>query len=155
MIVIRDQLSLDAGSASVSILGILPIARAPASPQLNRAQNMRYLAELPWAPAAILGNRSLRWTAAGEKIHVATGSDDAAAGVEFTLDSSGRISEVFAKDRPRAVKGGFVATPWIGRFDDYIEIQGAWIPHSAQVGWKFDERETIVWEGRIKSWEAR
>jgi hypothetical protein len=47
--------------ADVRALGLIPIVRAERTPALQRGQLMRYLAELAWAPDAILHNTELRW----------------------------------------------------------------------------------------------
>ena len=49
-----------AGRLKVRLFGSIPLATAT-GPQVTYAELFRYLAELPWAPHAILGNPSLRW----------------------------------------------------------------------------------------------
>ncbi|GGA60340.1 DUF6544 family protein [Sphingomonas psychrolutea] len=61
MISARDALDHGEGRLDVMALGIIPIARAEHTPALVRGELMRYLAELAWAPDAILANPSLRW----------------------------------------------------------------------------------------------
>lgn len=81
---------------------------------------MRYLAELAWAPYAILRNPQLRWrTESTNTLVVGAGSAEAEAQVWLTLDNEGRIQNAYAPDRPRAIKGGaFALTPWRGTFSD-------------------------------------
>jgi hypothetical protein len=97
---------------------------------------MRYLAELAWAPDAILGNPLLAWTVVGERmLRVSAGHGQARGEVELQIDESGRIAGVLAKARPRKEAPGFVERPWRGRFFDYRQRQGRWLPFAGEVGW--------------------
>ena len=153
LVFVRDALTGGEGRVDVGFLGVLPIARVEATHQLNRGELIRYLAEIPWAPGAITRNSALRWRVEADRIFVATGAGETSAEVMFTLDTDGRISEAFATDRPRAVKGGFVDTPWCGRFCEYRRCGGALVPFAGAVSWVINGQEVVVWEGRLKEWE--
>ena len=60
MISARDALRDREARFDVLALGVIPIARAEHSSALMRGELMRYLAELAWAPDAILVNTALR-----------------------------------------------------------------------------------------------
>jgi hypothetical protein len=57
----RDALENGEGRLDITAFGLIPIARADHTPALVRGELLRYLAELAWAPAAILLNTALRW----------------------------------------------------------------------------------------------
>jgi len=153
---VRDALGPEGGDFRVRALGLFPIASIRKSPELTRGELIRYLAELAWAPQAIMSNSDLRWTERnGSQLCVAASAGEVAAEVTLTLDARGRIAEVFCPDRPRAVKGRFEPTPWRGRFEDYSRREGVWTPSRGTVSWILDGRETPVWEGRILNWRAR
>jgi hypothetical protein len=61
----RDALERGEGRLDVTALGLIPIARAEPTAALVRGELMRYLAELAWAPAAMLLNTTLRWRVDG------------------------------------------------------------------------------------------
>ena len=61
MVSARDALERGEGRLDIMAFGLIPIARAEHTPALVRGELMRYLAELAWAPAAILLNTTLRW----------------------------------------------------------------------------------------------
>lgn len=61
----QDALVDGEGRFDVVAFGIVPISRAEHSAALVRGELMRYLAELPWAPDAILFNAGLRWRVDG------------------------------------------------------------------------------------------
>ncbi len=156
IIFVRDILEKGEGKLSIKALGLIPIARIEPSPALTRGQLIRYLAELPLAPDAILCNDWLAWRSmrAGT-LNVSSGTGDRAAEVTFTLDGDGRVIEVFADDRPRAVGKDFVPTPWRGRFSDYRLHEGRWLPFAAEVEWEIDGKPDVVWQGRMESWGIR
>jgi hypothetical protein len=116
---------------------------------------MRYLAELPWNPDAILHNGTLRWTEDGpDNFLVSPALSMVSAEVKLTMDGNRRIVEASAPDRPREVNGKFVPTPWLGRFFGYERRQGRLIPMRAEVAWIIEGVETICWEGRIEDWRT-
>ena len=154
LVVVRDALQNGVGSLDMRVLGVIPLARAGDTSALTRGELMRYLAELAWAPDAILFNRQLRWRKKREgQFVVGAGSGETAAEVSITLDNVGRIIEVFAPDRPRAVKSKTVPTPWRGRFSDYRRSGGTVLPYAGEVGWMIDNELVICWHGRIESWD--
>lgn len=151
---IRDSLAGAEGHLRVTVLGV-PIARMPASVALTRGQLMRYLAEIPWAPDAILLNRALDWRVLGaDRLVVGAGPAEARVEVELTLDREGRVSEAYAPDRPRAVHGGTRPTPWRGRFSNYGLHDGMLLPFQGAVEWIVDGVEEVAWEGRLGNWHA-
>ena len=120
MISARDALKDDEGRFDIMALGVIPIARAEHSAALMRGELMRYLAELAWAPHAILLNTTLRWRVDGpDTLAVSAGIGDTASEVLLSLDSEARIAGGFAPDRPRSATAPFLPTPWRGRFSDY------------------------------------
>jgi hypothetical protein len=156
LVSVRDALTEDGGRLDVRALGFIPIARARGSPALTRGELMRYLAELAWAPDAILLNAELRWREDGpDKLVVGAGFGETAAEVVLSLDSQGRISSGYAPDRPRAVKAPFLPTPWRGRFSDYRRHNNIWLPFAGEIAWVIDGEENVCWQGRIEHWEAQ
>jgi hypothetical protein len=152
---IEDAFAGGAGRLAVRALGIVPIATSRPSPALDRGEIMRYLAELPWVPDALVLNPALRWRVlAPDRLAVAAGEGAAAGEVVLGLDAEGRIATTFAPDRPRAVGDTFVPTPWRGRFMDYRRHAGRWLPFRAAVAWEPEGRETVVWEGTLAGWTA-
>jgi len=121
-----------------------------------KGEIMRYLAELAWAPDAILGNPSLDWVVADRQtFRVAAGRNAARGEVEFKLDAEGRIASVTAADRPRLQGGVIDECPWRGRFFDYRQHHGRWLPFSGEVGWVVNGRNNLYWRGTLATWHAQ
>jgi len=155
MISARDALKDDKGRFDIMALGVIPIARAEHSSALVRGELMRYLAELAWAPHAILLNTALRWRVDGpDTLAVSAGIGDTASEVLLGLDSQGRIAGGFAPDRPRSTTAPFLPTPWRGRFSDYRHHRDLWIPFAGEVGWEIDGKEQLYWRAQMTQWEA-
>lgn len=153
MISARDALRRGEGRFDILALGVIPLARAPHTAALVRGELMRYLAELPWAPDAILHNTQLRWRKdSPNTLAVSAGSEQTASEVVLSLDNDGRIEGAFAADRPRSATAPILPTPWRGRFSDYRLHNGRWLPYAGEVGWEIDGKEIVYWQGRIIDW---
>ncbi len=155
IISVCDALKDGIGQLDVTALGLIPIARTERTAALARGEAMRYLAELPWAPDAILENSELRWreNSSGGLI-VGVGEGPSAVEVSFGLDSDGRIATAFAPDRPRSAVDPILPTPWRGRFSDYRFHLGRWMPFAGEVAWEIDGRAEVYWQGRLESWST-
>ena len=154
LVCVQDALIDGGAHLQVRALGFLTVARAAPSPELVRGELIRYLAELAWAPDAILRNTSLRWREDGsDRLFVAAGSGPAAAEVALNLDADGRIAGAYAPDRGALVDGVSVPTPWRGSFSDYRLCDGAWLPFFGEVSWERPQGAFIYWQGHLKSWK--
>jgi hypothetical protein len=151
----RDALEQGEGRFDIMALGVIPITRAEHTSALMRGELMRYLAELAWAPHAILLNTALRWRVDGpNSLAVSVGAGETACEVLLTLDSDGRIAVAFAANRPRSATAPYLPTPWRGRFSDYRHHNGLWPPFTGEVGWEINGKVVVYWQGRIVEWET-
>jgi len=150
----RDALESGDGRFDIMALGFIPIARAEHTSALVRGELMRYLAELAWAPDAILLNTALRWRDDGaDGLVVGAGAGDTAVEVVLSLNADGRIAGAFATDRPRSATAPILPTPWRGRFSDYRRHNERWLPFAGDVAWEIGGKEFVYWQGRLKHWE--
>jgi len=150
-----DALEESEPRLDLRLLRVIPLGSATASPALTKGETMRYLAELAWAPDAILMNAELDWRVVDERrLRVGAGQGEARGEVTLRLDTLGRIAEVAAEDRPREEGDGFVERPWRGRFGDYRQHQGRWIPFAAEVDWVLEGQPFTTWSGVIHNWEV-
>lgn len=151
----RDALQDGAGRFDITALGVIPLARAQHTPALVRGELMRYLAEIAWAPQAILDNPELRWRVDGpDTLSVGAGVGATASEVILGLDSDGRITTAFAPDRPRSATPPILPTPWHGRFSDYRLVDTIWLPMAAEVAWSFGAKEIVYWRCQVETWHA-
>jgi hypothetical protein len=141
------------GFAEVRLFGSFPVARSR-SPQLGKGELMRYLAELPWAPHAMLHNARLRWRELdASTVEVSADSAGGPARVRL-LFRNGEIVGAEADDRPRMVGRHLVPTPWRGRFYDHRELNGWPIPTWGEMGWIIEGQLATVWRGLVTDYET-
>jgi hypothetical protein len=133
------------GLLEARLFGSFFLARA-AGAQAGKGELMRYLAELAWAPHAML---QLSWREIdAATVDVSAESQAGAARVRLIFEN-GDITHVEADDRPRAVGRRIVPTRWQGRCRDYREVCGCRIPTRAVVSWLLKDGPFEYWRGRI------
>ena len=147
-----DSFVAGRGLLEVRLFGAIKMAREDGTPALNQGEALRYLAELPWNPDAILFDHMLEWTVVDERtIRVATGDGEARAEITFGLEEAGLIETAGAASRT------FIAGkryPWHGRFWDYQHVSGRCIPMQGEVAWMIDGKDFVYWRGKLGRWEA-
>lgn len=150
-----DRLSTDETTSELRFLGVVPLSRSPSDPDaLRKGQILRYLAEIAWAPDAILRNASLHREGKGAVIRVSAPGRYNRCCVDLELDEEGRVGRAMASARPCMENGKFVERPWQGRFWDYRKRRSRWLPCRGEVAWVIDGIPSKVWEGTITEWEA-
>ena len=153
LIRVIDAFHDDQPKLEVRLFPRLRIASVSGGAAAAKGEIMRYLAELAWAPDAILHNRLLVWTVIDDRtMRVSAGQDRTRGEVELRLNDAGRIDGVFAPDRPRKEGSGFVERPWHGRFGDYRLHESRWLPFAGEVEWAVDGQEFVAWRGEMLSW---
>ena len=142
-----------AGMLRAMLFGSLPVANA-SGPIVDRAEAMRYLAEMPWAPDAILGNPEVTWTELGEdRYEAALDTPSGRVAVTFTLDAAGDIAGMTALRPDAGPHGAEVLREWRGRYWGYDRVGRRRIPVEAEVGYVDDGVYWGYWRGRITSVE--
>ncbi|RYF92229.1 MAG: hypothetical protein EON95_13130 [Caulobacteraceae bacterium] len=152
-VTVTDALD-DAGPRlTVRALGLIPLVRARPDAALIKGELLRYLAELPLAPDAIVANRGLAWEdLGGGVLRVSAAFGDVQAGLTLTLGEDGLVASAFAPDRPRLVGGATVETPWHCTMGDYRARDGRLVPFETQAAWALDGGIVPVWRGRLTDW---
>lgn len=136
------------GLLEARLFGSLPVARA-SGPEADRGELMRYLAELPWAPPAMVHNPSLQWRQLDDEVvEVAAPCAGGTARVRL-LFADGEVVGCEADERPYTAGKVTVGRPWQGRFWDYEERGGYRIPLHGEVSWVLDDGPFTYWRGEI------
>jgi Family of unknown function (DUF6544) len=106
-----DRYASGEGSLEGRLFRLVPVMRA-SGPELSVGAAMRYLAELPWVPHAILANPELEWRELdAHTAEVATPVGSARAAVRLSFDAAGDVVGAFADARPRPEGKASVPTP--------------------------------------------
>lgn len=132
-------------------LGRLPLQRKR-GPELSRGEAFRYLAELAWAPQAIVANPALEWVEVDERTaEVATRVGTDRIGVRFIFNEDGEISQTVA-ERPR-IEAENAITRWVGEYRDYRDLEGIVVPTRGEVRWELPSGPFTYWRAAITSAE--
>jgi hypothetical protein len=138
------------GTMRAAVAGIVSVVDAPDTPVLAAGELMRWLAETPWLPTALLPGGCVQWTPLDDDSARATVEDGGLeVSADFRFGPEGEVREVFFAERPRDVDGTHVPTPWSGRFGAYEERSGMRIPGEGVVQWHLPGGELPYWRGRI------
>ena len=101
-----NRLSREGARSELRLFGLLPLSGSPPDrAAFHKGQIMRYLAEIPWSPDAIVRNRTLEWTGLSNGLRVSHPSVFGRFSVDIEFDADGRIDQVSAPDRPRLENG--------------------------------------------------
>jgi hypothetical protein len=140
------------GSLSVRVWGLVPLSRS-SGPDSDRAEAMRYLAELPWVPQAMGSNPELSWRDLEDgSVEVSTLIGGRAASVRLSFDDG--LIRSASGIRPRIAGRTAIDTPFTGTFGDYVELGGIRVPGSAEVSWDLPEGPFTYWRGEVTSLAA-
>jgi hypothetical protein len=146
-VLVLDSYVAGRGRSAASLAGFFRLGGRAGGGELAVASLQRYLAELPWLPAALLPAPDLHWAPLGpDRARASLNDGGVEATVDFHFGAQGEISGISAI-RGRDVDGLLVPTPWEGRFADYREISGLRLPHRAEAAW-------ILPDGRMPYWRA-
>ncbi|MCV2869450.1 hypothetical protein OEW28_12515 [Defluviimonas sp. WL0002] len=142
------------GLLEARLLGSVPLA-AKSGTEIALGEALRYLAELPWAPDAILGDPAIGWRMTDEGRAEATlAVADQLARVTFSFGADGDIETVEAKNRPAFDAEGRAATyDWRGRFWGYRQFGDRRVPEWGEVGYVYPEGFEVYFRGRILEYE--
>jgi len=142
------------GAKSGTLLGAIPVIVSPASPELNRAEQMTWLAEAMWYPTALLPGNGVGWTAIDERSARATVDDGySSATLVFHFNSRDEVTRVTSDGRPRLVNGSYQSTPWSVHYRDYTRMIGMLIPREGEAVWHLLQGDVPYMRARINRLE--
>jgi hypothetical protein len=144
---VHDTYLLGEGSLHASLLGLFTVADVGGTPEANQGELLRFFAEAPWYPTALLPSQGVRWEAINDTSARATLTDGATTvSLVFQFNAEGAIATCRAEARYR---DKLTAMPWSGRFWEYSVRNGMLIPLEGEVGWEYPEGTRLYFKGRI------
>jgi hypothetical protein len=142
-----DEFANGDGRLRVSLLGV-PL-QTENGPEAAVGEAMRYLAELPWVPQAIIANREVEWQAIdNESVEVACSLGTTRVAVRWHFNEDGDVVGATGM-RPFLVGKTFVRREWGGEFGEYATLDGVRVPISGQVWWDLPEGRFVYWRGSL------
>ena len=141
------------GLLEARLFGSIRIAHAKGA-IADRAEAMRYLAELPWVPDAMIGNPDIVWTQRDDGwVEAALDLPDGRVAVRFRFDGAD-IVEMWADARPDIDDDGREITRiWRGHFSEYIVIGDRRIPSRGEVGYVTNGQYAPYWRGQVTEYQ--
>jgi hypothetical protein len=148
---VEDSYIAGQGQLIAKLLGLFTVARAQGGGELARGEFMRWFAEAPWYPTALLPSQGVRWRAV----------DDASANASivdgpitltmlFRVDQAGLIASVHAESRGAGVGKDLVMLPWDCGLSDYQPQGGMLIPMRGEAAWMRPEGRKAYFVGHVK-----
>lgn len=148
---VHDAYIAGDGVLHPAVIGVFSLADLRGGGDIAQGELMRWLAEAPWYPTALLPSQGVHWEAVDERAARATLSDGAVmVSLLFTFNADGLIDAVRADARGRTVGGNIVMTPWEGRWSDYQLRDGMRVPMRGDVAWLLPQGRQIYWRGTIE-----
>ncbi len=147
---VHDAYVAGEGILNAALLGLFPVADMRGTRDVAEGELMRFFAEAPWYPTALLPSQGVRWEARDDRSAYATLTE---GGISITMlfrfDERGLIDAVRAEARGRTVSGKVVPMPWQGRVWNYHERGGMRVPLDGEVAWMLPEGDKPYWRGHI------
>jgi len=144
---VQDAYALGVGSLHAAVLGLVTVADMHGTPETARGELMRYLAEAPWYPTALLPCQGVRWEGIDDTSARATLTDGGTTvSLEFRFDADGLITTAWAPSRPRSTTE---SAPWLCRVRSYAQRAGMRVPLEGQVEWQLPNGPAPYWRGRL------
>jgi hypothetical protein len=144
---VHDSYILGEGKLHASLLGLFTVADVGNTPQAARGELLRFFAEMPWYPTALLPSQGVRWEAIDETSARATLTDGpTTVSLVFKFNAEGAIETMRAEARNR---DALTTMPWNGRFWEYAVRSGMLIPLAGEVGWEYPEGTRLYYKGKV------
>lgn len=149
---VHDAYVAGVGVLHPALLGLVSLMNLRGTPEVAEGEFMRFLAEAPWYPTALLPSQGVRWQALDERSARATLSDgELTLTLTFGFGADDLVEWVRAEARNRTVEGRAVPTPWEGRWSNVQAQAGMRVPMSGEVAWLLSEGRKVYWRGTITS----
>jgi hypothetical protein len=152
---VRDALIGGQGSGNVSLLSAVTVGKAAGTTAMNSGSLHRFLAEAVWYPTALLPSNQLQWSPIDENRALATLTDHGVSvSLEFRFAPTGEVLGIYTPARWGKFGSGYRQAPWEGRFRDYQQRDGIFVPTQGEVAWYVRDKWRTVWQGTITAFQA-
>ena len=147
---VHDAYVAGEGILHAAALGMVSVMNLRGTPEIARGEFMRYVAESPLVPTALLPGTGVTWTGIDDTTAEVTMVDGAVSvTLQFRFTPEGLVDTVTAKARGRIVDGKVIDAPWKGRWWHYELRGGMRVPTEGEVAWLLPEGAKPYWRGRM------
>ena len=145
-----DSFIAGTGLLKARVLGLFTVASLQGTGEIARGEFMRYLAETPWYPTALLPSQGVRWEPVDAYSANATlGDGPLALTLLFRFNEAGLIDAFRAEARGGMVAGVMVQAPWEGRFSNHQVCDGMQVPFTGEVAWMRPDGRKPYFRGTV------
>lgn len=147
---VHDAYVAGEGILQAAVFGAITVADLRGSGAIAEGELMRFVAEAPWYPTALLPSQGVQWEAVDDRAARATLRDGPITlTLLFTFGADGLVEATRAEARGRTVGKEIVPTPWQARVWNYQARDGMLVPLEGEVAWMLPEGPAPYWRGRI------
>jgi hypothetical protein len=140
------------GLVRAAMLGLFTVADISGGGELARGEFMRYFAETPWYPTALLPSQGVQWAAVNATSATATVVDGPLAlTLLFHFNDAGLIDSVRAEARGGMVGKEMLMRPWECDLLDYQLHSGMLVPMAGKAAWVRPDGRKTYFRASVKA----
>ena len=140
------------GLVQAAMLGLFTVADMGGGGEMARGEFMRFFAETPWYPTALLPSQGVQWAAVDGTSAKATIADGSVTlTLLFHFNDAGLIDSVRAEARGGMVGKEMVMRPWECGLSNYQVRDGMTVPISGEAAWMRPDGRKTYFIGSVKS----
>ncbi len=140
------------GLLRAAILGLFTMADMHGDGEIARGEFMRWFAEVPWYPTALLPSQGVRWQAVDDHSAHATMVDGPISlTLLFRFNDAGLIGSFRAEARGGMVGKTMVMAPWEGIWSNYQTYDGVLVPLTGEVAWMRPDGRKPYFVGTVRA----
>jgi hypothetical protein len=157
---VLDSYSAGKGLLQAAMLGLFTVADVGGGGEMARGEFMRFFAETPWYPTALLPSQGVQWAAVDDTCAKASINDGPITlTLLFRFNGAGLIESVHAEARGGMVGKEMLMRPWECGLSDYQVRDGMTVPITGEAAWVRPDGRKTYFHGTVKSltyeWAAR
>jgi hypothetical protein len=146
-----DSYIAGTGLVQAAMVGLFTVADMSGGGEIARGEFMRFFAETPWYPTALLPSQGVQWTALDATSATASIVDGPVGlSLLFHFNDAGLIDSVRAEARGGMVGKEMVMRPWECSLSDYQQHDGMLIPMAGEAAWIRPEGRRTYFRGTVK-----
>jgi hypothetical protein len=149
---VEDSYIAGQGQVIAKLFGLFTVAHASGGGEMARGEFMRYFAESPWYPTALLPSQGVRWQSVDDASANATIVDGPITlTLLFRFNEAGLIASVRAQSRGAGVGQNMLMLAWECGLSDYQLRDGMLIPMTGEAAWVRPEGRKAYFVGKVKA----
>jgi hypothetical protein len=150
---VEDSYIAGQGRLNAKLFGLITVADSQGDGEIARGEFMRFFAESPWYPTALLPSQGVRWDAVDDaSAHATIVDGPITLTLLFRFNDAGLIASVRAEARGAGAgqDGVMVMLPWDCGLSDYRLQDGMLIPMAGVAAWVRPEGRKAYFVGKVQ-----